>query len=208
MPTDETQVYEMMEIIPESPEFEPDNKISDGKTPGDEDFADEVTKGKTSEGNTSTDKTSECNISESKISEEKVFDDMVETQAYGLDNLSEDEDIATQAYGLMFDAADTGEELETQAYGDDIIGVPKVGHVFKVPGAMNTQELNENELKSVIRKDEIAENNEKVENKEYDDGTFFVEVVLIIISLERGGLTWISVCLIAESLSIKIVQIC
>jgi hypothetical protein len=207
-----TQLYEPMEI-PESPEFlqpfgaeesteikdkePPENKIpegekisegqtSEGKTSEGKISEGTVSEGQISEGKASKGKISEGITSEGKISKDKIFDDMMETQAYGLDTLPQDEheDMATQAYGLMFDAdsADTGDELEaTQAYGDDI-EVPKMRDIFKVPGAMNTQELNEDG--SIGGRDETAAHNEKVGNEDYDDGTF----LHIIIFLSNVGI--------------------
>ena len=120
-------------------------------------------------------------------------DDMMETQAYGLGSLSpqdeceematqaygltcdgntEDELEATQAYGLTCDAesAETEDELAaTQAYGaQDTIVVPKLSNVFKVPGAMNTQELNEDVFGNTRSRDESSDEN--------DDGKFLVEI--------------------------------
>jgi hypothetical protein len=163
-----------------------EGQISEGKTSKGKIAEGTVSESQTSEDKTSKGKISEGITSEGKISEDKIFDDMMETQAYGLDTLPQDEheDMATQAYGLMFDAdsADTGDELEaTQAYGDDI-EVPKMRDIFKVPGAMNTQELNEDG--SIGGRDETAAHNEKVGNEDYDDGTF----LHIIIFLSNVGI--------------------
>ena len=122
-------------------------------------------------------------------------DDMMETQAYELEGLSpqieyeematqsysltcdrnsEDELAATQAYGLFCDVdlASTEDELSaTQAYGvKNSVVVPKLSNVFKVPGAMNTQELNEDVLGDIREQDESADENEKIVKEEYDDG--------------------------------------
>jgi hypothetical protein len=176
---DATQHYEAMET-PGSPEMfldesgtgndGPENKVSElGETPQGINHADEISEGqtlncKTSENNIFEDKTSGCKSSESEIFENKVVDDTMETQAYGFDSLPEDEDMETQAYGV----SDTGDELATQAYGvEDDIEVPKISNVFKVPGALNTQELNE-DIDNIVSRDEIAANHEKVQNE--DDG--------------------------------------
>ena len=170
-----------------------ESKVCQGINPTDEISVGQISPGKyferkTSEDNTSynisEDKNSERRNSEdkvfesqtfncptakdkssaSKIFEDKEVDDTVETQAYGF------EDMATLAYGLTLDPSDTGDKLATQAYGvEDDIEVPKVSNVFKVPGAMNTQELNEDELGNIGPNDEKIVKEEKVRNEE-DDG--------------------------------------
>lgn len=165
-----------------------DGKILDGKileTTG-ETTVDQGNRGNSSEGPKAEVQSAEVEIS---------VDDMMETQAYELEGLSpqieyeematqaysltcdrnsEDELAATQAYGLScdVDSASTEDELSaTQAYGaKDSVVVPKLSNVFKVPGAMNTQELNEDVLGDIREQDESADENEKIVKEEYDDG--------------------------------------
>lgn len=213
-----TQLYEPMEI-PESPEFlqkdasddeldregekvENESQKPKCETSGYKTSEGETFEGEKPEGEIPVDENNQGNSLESPKSQGQTVevkipgDDMMETQAYGLGNLSpedeyeematqaygltcdrntEDELAATQAYGLACDAnsADTEDEPPaTQAYGtEDTIVVPKLSDVFKVPGAMNTQELDEDFFGNV-------DENEKVAKEEYDDGTFLWKLVV------------------------------
>ncbi|XP_028417080.1 mediator of DNA damage checkpoint protein 1-like isoform X2 [Dendronephthya gigantea] len=127
------------DTIPNCKNQGPENKFSEDK----------ISEGGNPENKVSDDKKSYGRDSGNVTSEDTIpnCSTLEETQAYVLPQ-DEYDDMPTQAYGLLdTDTAGTEDEMaETQAYGvESDLEIPKLAaptkSVFKVPGAMNTQDL-------------------------------------------------------------------
>lgn len=82
------------------------------------------------------------------MGKENDIRDVGETPQSGIDTVQEDEEnnIETQAYGLNFNVAQLDKETGNETSDDLVIKTPPLNDRLKVPGAMNSQDLNKGEF--------------------------------------------------------------